>query len=335
MARTPPIGLLSTGSYLPKLEVDNEELTQRFSLDSDWIERKTAIRTRRFAAADEAVSNLAVHAAEAALNQAGVAAEDIAFLILSTGTGDFPAPPTSYLVQDALGAAGAVCFDLNATCAGFVYALAVARSLVTTTPGAYALVVASEIYSRFTDPRDRATAVLLADGAGAAVVGAVPAGTGIIDTELRSYGNAADLIVIPGGGSRIPATVASVTAHEHAVRMRGREVTEFVLGNVPPILEELLARNGFSLNDVDHFIPHQANGVMVRELAERAGLSRATTHLTAHCYGNSGSASLPVTLDDAHRQGAIRDGDLVLLTAFGSGMTVGACLMRWVSGPVR
>ncbi|WP_316524183.1 3-oxoacyl-ACP synthase III family protein [Kitasatospora brasiliensis] len=327
----PGIGILGTGSYLPGREVGNTEIAARFGVDEDWIERKTLIRTRRFAEDHEAVSDLAVPAARAALERAGIPAERISYLIVSTGTGDFPAPPTSYLVQNALGAFGASCFDLNATCAGFVYALAVARSLVATTPGAYALVVASEIYSRFTDPKDRATAVLLADGAGAAVVGPTD-GPGILDVELRSYGDKNELIVIPAGGSRNPASAETVGRRDHAVRMQGRAVTEFVLDNVPGVLDKFLSRNGLEPGDVDHFVPHQANGAMVGRLAEVAGLTRATTHLTAPMYGNSGSASVPVTLDHAARSGRLKDGHLVLLTAFGSGMTLGACLLTWAGG---
>lgn len=323
------IGILGTGSYLPGREIGNAEIAARFGVDEEWIERKTLVRTRRFAEDHEAVSDLAVPAARAALARARLPAERISYLIVSTGTGDFPAPPVSYLVQNALGASNASCFDLNATCAGFVYGLAMARSLVTTTPGAYALVVASEIYSRFTDPQDRATAVLLADGAGAAVVGPSK-GPGILDVELRSYGEAHDLIVIPAGGSRNPASAETLARRDHTVRMQGRAVTEFVLDNVPGVLEKLTTRNGLELADIDHFVPHQANGVMVGRLAGELGFTGATTtHLTAPMYGNSGSASVPVTLDHAAGTGALKDGDLVLLTAFGSGMTLGACLLNW------
>lgn len=332
MPTSTSVGVLGTGSYLPKEEVGNSEIAARFGVGPDWIERKTLIRYRRIASDFEATSDLAIKAGAAALDQAGIGAEDLSYLIVSTGTGDFPSPPTSCLVQSGLRARRAAAFDLNATCSGFVHGLAVARGLLRGARRGYALVIASEVYSRFTDPDNRGTAVLFGDGAGAAVLGPVPAHEGVLDVELHSDGEAHDLIVIPAGGSRRPASAQTVAQREHVVHMKGHQVTDFVLDNVPAVLEGMLARNGLSAADVDHFVPHQANGMMVGALAEQAGLSGAITHMTVQKYGNMGSASVPVTLDHANRSGALRGGDLVLLAGFGSGMTVGSCLLRWCDG---
>jgi 3-oxoacyl-[acyl-carrier-protein] synthase-3 len=327
------VGILGTGSYLPAEVVTNADLAQRVpGADPDWISRKTMIQSRRFAAPDQAASDLAANAARAALRDAGVHPADLDFLIVSTSTPDMPQPPTSTLVQRAIGAERAACFDINVVCAGFVFALSLAESLIAVNPEARILVVASDVYSRILDFSDRRTAVLFGDGAGAVVVGAVPEGFGIIERELVSRGDAADLIHVPAGGSRMPASADTVANGRHFFQMNGRGVRDFVNAGVPPALNMLLKRAGVVSEDVQHFIPHQANGVMLGELVREAHLENAVTHMTLDRYGNVGSASVPVTLDEAARSGALREGDLVLLAGFGGGMSVGAALLRW--GPV-
>jgi 3-oxoacyl-(acyl-carrier-protein) synthase III len=323
------IGILSTGSYLPKHEVGNEEVAERVGVTAEWIERKTQIKSRRYAAEHEATSDLAVKAAERALEQAGLGPEQIDHIIVSTSTGDFPQPPTSYLVQHGLGAYGAACFDVNVVCSGFVYALALAHSLVTVNPAARVLVIGADVYSRILDFTDRRTAILFADGAGAAVVGAVPETYGIIAADLASRGDAHHLIRVEAGGSRRPASAATVAEGGHFFRMDGRGVRDFVAEHVPPALLALARRAGVDIGAVDHFVPHQANGVMLGEVVERTGLGAALTHRTLVRYGNVGSASVPVALDEANRTGALKQGELVLLAGFGGGMSIGATLLNW------
>lgn len=326
------IGILGTGSYLPAREVTNAELaTFVAGADPEWIQRKTLIEARRFAAPDEAASDLAAKAAVPALERAGISASDLDYIIVSTSTGDSPQPPTSSLVQDLIGAGNAACFDVNVVCAGFVFALNIARSLVATQPDAKVLVVASDVYSRILDFDDRRTAILFGDGAGAAVVGAVPAGYGILETELVNRGAAHQLIRVEAGGSRMPASAETVASGAHFFKMDGRGVREFVAEHVPPVLAAMLDRAGLHAKDVDHFVPHQANGVMLQELVDLAQLDGATTHLTLTQYGNVGSASVPVALDAAARSGAMQDGDLVLMAGFGGGMAVGASVLKWWS----
>lgn len=329
---TAPIGILATGSYLPKKEVGNEEIAPRFGVTPEWIERKTMIRARRAAAPWEAASDLAIQACTHALAQAGLPAERVDHLVVATSTGDFAVPPTSCVVQSAIGATRAACLDVNVACSGFVYGLAVAQGLVALRPGTLALVVASDVWSRFTNPNDRSTSVLLGDGAGAAVVGAVAAPSGIVDVHLRGHGDAGDLLVVEAGGSRRPASVESVRDGGHYLAMKGRAVTEFVLDSLPKVVGDVLARAGVRPDEVDHFVPHQANGVLLHGLFERLGLTNATHHVTVDRYGNLGAASIPVTLDDANGAGSLHDGDLVLLVGFGGGMAVGTCLLRWGSG---
>jgi len=326
------IGIIGTGSYVPDWAVTNEEIARRVpGTSAERIARKTAIQSRRFAKAGEATSDLAARAASRALEDAGLPVERVDYLIVSTSTGDFPQPPTSCLVQDHIGAYGAACFDVNAVCAGFVHAVVLAKTLVANRPGSHALVVGADLYSRILDFDDPRTAVLFGDGAGAAVVGPVPAERGILEFDLASRGDAYDLIRVEAGGSRQPASPKTLAAGGHFFRMKGRDVTEIVLHEVPPFVDKLLARTGKAVDDVDHLVPHQANGVLLDQLVDRCGLSGARTHRTVEKYGNVGCAAVPVTLDEANRAGRLSDGDLVLLLGFGGGMSMGACLLRWAT----
>jgi 3-oxoacyl-[acyl-carrier-protein] synthase-3 len=324
------VGILGTGSYLPEHEVTNETLVERVTdTTAEWIAGRTLIEARRFAAPGEATSDLATHAAVAALARAGIAADRVDYLIVSTSTGDSPQPPTASLVQHNIGAHRAAAFDINVVCAGFVFGLALAGSLVAARPDAVVLVVAADLYSRILDFDDRRTAILFGDGAGAAVVGTVPEPYGLVDVELVTRGDAHDLIHVRAGGSRLPASAQTVADGDHFFRMNGRGVRDFVVDGVPPVLADLLKRAGVTAEDVDHFVPHQANGVMVGELVEAAGLQAAHTHLVLDRYANTGSASAAIALDVAARDGDLHDGDLVLLAGFGGGMSVGAALLRW------
>ncbi|WP_041832441.1 3-oxoacyl-ACP synthase III family protein [Actinoplanes sp. N902-109] len=330
MQSIPRTGILGTGAYVPEHEVTNEELVQRVTdTTPEWIAGKTLIEARRFAAPHEATSDLATAAARAALEDAGIAAARVDYLIVSTSTGDSPQPPTASLVQHALGAGRAACFDINVVCAGFVFGLALAQSLIAVRPDAVVLVVAADVYSRILDFDDRRTAILFGDGAGAAVLGAVPEPYGLIDSELITRGDAHELIHVKAGGSRLPASAQTVADGDHYFRMNGRGVRDFVVAGVPPVLAGLLGRAGITPGQVDHFVPHQANGMMIRELVTAAGLTSARTHLVLDRLGNTGSASAAIALDQAARDGEIKDGDLVLLAGFGGGMSVGAAVLRW------
>ena len=323
------IGILATGSYIPKRVIGNAELAQRVGTTAEWIERKTQIATRHYAAPEEAASDLAIQAAERALTQAGVTADRIDYIIVSTSTGDSPLPPTSNLVQRGLKADKAACLDLNVVCSGFVYGLALARSLVSMYPDRHVLVLAAEVYSRILDFDDRRTAVLFGDGAGAAVVGRVTSHYGFLEFDLSSQGEGRSLVRVEAGGSRKPASHQSVDAGEHYFRMDGRRVRDFVMQDVPPTLERLTRRAGIPFDGIDHFIPHQGNGALLHVLVEKAGLTHVNTHRTVEKYGNVGSASIPVTLDEASRAGYIKDGDLVMISGFGGGLSLGSCVLRW------
>ncbi|MCX4750281.1 beta-ketoacyl-ACP synthase 3 [Kitasatospora sp. NBC_01287] len=326
------VGILGTGSYLPADAVSNRVVAERAGVTEEWILRKTGIRERRYAAESEATSDLALEAARAALAHAGISAEQLSLIVVATSTPDHPQPATACLVQHRLGATGAAAFDLNAVCSGFVFALATAARLLPEPDGTvrgHALVIGADTYSRIIDRTDRRTAVLFGDGAGAVVLGPVRAGLGLIGTDLRSHGDQHELIRVEAGGSRLPASEKTLAEGQHWFSMSGRAVRDFVAAELPRAVDRILDRHGLHPSAVDHFVPHQANGVLLGEILPDLGLSLAHIHLNVAEHGNTSAASIPLALDTAHRAGALRDRDLLLLAGFGGGMTVGTALLRW------
>ncbi|MFI6099309.1 3-oxoacyl-ACP synthase III family protein [Lentzea sp. NPDC051213] len=319
-----PVGIIGCGSYLPPRVVSNEEVAAAAGVPPGWIEERTGILSRRFADEDQAASDLAAHACAEALEDAGITAADVSVIVLATSTPDSPQPPTACVLQHRIGAHGAAAFDVNAVCSGFVFALDVARRMVA--DGGFALVVGVDVYSRIIDPADRRTAVLFGDGAGAVVLG--PSATGAIHgVRLASFGSHRELIGVPAGGSRIPPSKESLLAGEHYFQMNGRAVREFVKQEVPGAVHDFIGHLPVRADAVRHFIPHQANRIMLGELATEIGLPNARMHETVREFGNTGAASIPVTL--AAARGEIARGDDVLLTAFGGGMALGLALVRW------
>lgn len=332
----PTIGIVGTGSYLPARVVDNGTVGARAGVTAEWIERKTGIVTRHYAAPDEAASDLASAAAERALRAAGVPADALGLVVIATSTPDHPQPPTACLVQHRIGASGAAAFDLNAVCSGFVYALVTAHALLAQRQDRpYALVIGVDVYSRIVDPCDRKTAVLFGDGAGAVVLGPTPAGRGVLASDLVSFGHLHDLIRVPGGGSRLPPDARTVATNQHRFEMDGRAVRAFVQREVPPAITRFIRSSGFGPDDVAHLVPHQANGVMLAEMVEDLELPRTEVHLTVDRHGNTGAASIAIALDDASQRGRISVDDRVLLVGFGGGMSLGLALLTWAAEPAQ
>ncbi|MEU9131077.1 beta-ketoacyl-ACP synthase III [Kitasatospora sp. NPDC048540] len=331
------IGIVGTGSYLPEAVIGNDEIAGPAGVTPQWITDKTGIRERRRAAQGEATSDLAAEAGRRALAQAGIRAEQLSFIIVATSTPDHPQPATAGIVQHLLGARNAAAFDLNSVCSGFTFALGVAEGLLDRRDHhrvPHGLVIGADIYSRILDYTDRRTCALFGDGAGAVVLGPVAPGLGFVDTELTTRGDAHGLIGVAAGGSRSPASAQTLAEGGHYFRMDGRGVRQFVHAELPEAVAALLRRCGTPPETVRHVVPHQANGAMLADLWPSLGLPRAELHLTVERYGNTGAASVPVTLDHAHRAGRLRTGDTVLLTAFGGGMSVGTTLLRWAAAPV-
>lgn len=326
------VGVLGTGSYVPAEIITNDVIGAPAGVTAEWITRKTGIRQRRFAGSHEATSDLAIAAGRRALEGARLDPSDIGTIIVATSTADSPQPPTSCIVQDALVARNAAAFDLNAVCSGFIFALATGQRL-DGPGGGNVLVIGADTYSRILDRDDRRTAVLFGDGAGAVVLGPVQGGHGIIASKLMSFGDRRELIHVPGGGSRRPASERTLAEGLHFFRMDGRGVRDFVGEVVPGAVHEFLAQAGVNPDDIAHVVPHQANGVMMGELAAKLRLGRAAWHSTVERYGNTSAASIPVTLDEAARSGRIAPGELVLLVGFGGGMAAGMSLVRWGGAP--
>ncbi|MET9323154.1 beta-ketoacyl-ACP synthase 3 [Streptomyces sp. NPDC003038] len=326
------VGVLGTGSYVPAHVVSNDEVGAPAGVDHEWIFGKTGIRNRRWAKADEATSDLAVIAGRAALESAGIRAAQLSLIVVATSTPDQPQPPTAAVVAAELGAdQGTAAFDVNGVCTGFLFALATAQSMLAAAAGnGYALVIGADVYSRILNPEDRRTTILFGDGAGAVVIGRTAgAGRGILSNRLASYAADRHLIEVPGGGSRIPTTAETLAQGLQYFTMNGRGVRDFVAENVPPAVREFLAEQDLTPADLAHFVPHQANGRMLESLSAELGVGAGRTWTTYEEYGNTGSASVPITLDHAARSGRLTAGDLVLLAGFGGGMALGLSLIRW------
>jgi len=320
-----------TGAYLPTERLTNFDLERMVQTSDDWIVQRTGIRERRRAAADQATSDLATEAAREALAAADLPAEDVDAIVLATMTPDNVTPAAAVHVQAALGARHAAAFDLNAACTGFVYAVTVGAALVKSGIFDNVLVIGSECNSRLINWHDRNTCILFGDGAGAAVLSG-DAGTGesdIIDWELGTDGTKADLITVPAGGSRRPASAETVQEELHYMSVKGREVFKFAVGIMGDMIERILSRNRLTVDDLKLIIPHQVNYRIVSACSERLGIPLEKFYLNIDRYGNTSAASIPIALDEACKAGRLQRGDLVCLLAFGAGMTWGFNLLRW------
>jgi 3-oxoacyl-[acyl-carrier-protein] synthase-3 len=320
--------IAGTGSYVPAKVLTNVDLERMVATSDDWIVERTGIRERHVAGPGEACSDLAVKAAERALAAAGVRAADLDMILLATCTGDYPLPATACLIQHRLGATRAAACDLSAACCGFVYALSVADAYVKSGMS-HVLIVGSEVMSAITDWTDRNTCILFGDGAGAAVISACENDSGILSTHLRSDGSLWDLIAVPGGGSRLPPSETVVAERMQYVKMKGNETFKVAVRTLEEVARETLAANNFQVEDLDLYVPHQANIRILKAVASRLGLPPEKVMLNLDRYGNTSAASIPIALDEAVRQGRIKEGSLVMLGAFGAGLTWASALIRW------
>jgi 3-oxoacyl-[acyl-carrier-protein] synthase-3 len=320
--------ITGTGSYVPAKVLTNADLERMVATSDEWVVERTGIRERHVADPGEACSDLAVKAAERALTSAGVSAADLDLILLATCTGDYPLPATACLIQHRLGATRAAACDLSAACCGFVYALSVADAYVKTGMH-HVLVIGSEVMSAITDWTDRNTCILFGDGAGAAVISASENDQGILSTHLRSDGALCSLIAVPGGGSRMPPSEKVVAERMQYIKMKGNETFKVAVRTLEEVARETLAANHLRVEDLDLYVPHQANVRILKAVAERLGLPPEKMMLNLDRYGNTSAASIPIALDEAVRQGRIKEGSLVMLGAFGAGLTWASALIRW------
>jgi 3-oxoacyl-[acyl-carrier-protein] synthase-3 len=322
------VSITGLGCHVPARVVTNEELAQLVDTSDEWIATRTGIKERRFAADDEALSDVCLPAIERALAAAGASPADIDLLIVATVTPDMIFPSTAAILADRLGAVDAAAYDLSAGCTGFMYALAQAYGMVSSGLSRRALVVGGDVLSKVMNLADRSTCVLFGDGAGAAVLERVEKG-GFLAFELGADGSGGVDLNLPAGGSRMPASADSVARGDHYVHMNGRRVFKFATRVLVSSAEHVLEQCGMSIEDVDVYVPHQANVRIIDHAVAKLGIPEERVVVNVDRYGNTSSASIPLALADALTQGRLHMGDTVLMTGMGAGLTWGSAVMEW------
>jgi 3-oxoacyl-[acyl-carrier-protein] synthase-3 len=322
--------ILGTGSYAPSRILNNHDLEKIINTSDAWITERTGIKERRIAAEGEVTSDMAAAAARKALEMAATDPIDLDMIIVGTISPDMPMPSCAVFVQAKLGATRAFAFDVSAACAGSLYGMAIADQFIRSGRARRVLVIGAELLSRLVDWDDRSSAVLFGDAAGALVLGPTPdPARGLISTHLHSDGTAAGILAIPGGGSKHPQSEAVLAQRLNKISMNGREVYKYATRVLPEVILEALAANGLKPGAIDHVVSHQANVRIVESVVDRLGIPREKCWLNIDRYGNTSSASLPISLDEANRAGRLRPGDLVAMMAIGAGMAWGSALVRW------
>jgi 3-oxoacyl-[acyl-carrier-protein] synthase-3 len=323
--------MASVGVAVPPGILTNADLTRMLDTSDQWIVERTGIRERHIARPDQSVAMLSCEASVKALGQAGLTPKDVDAIVLATATPDRLLPSTACDLQALLGADKAAAFDISAACPGFIFATAVAEGLIASGQGEVVLVVGAEKLSTITDFKDRSTAILFGDGAGAAVVRRASGndGRGILSTFLKSDGKLAPLLYIPGGGAADPISEKVVSQRSHYMKMAGREVFKAAVLAMSEACDEALRRAGVTADEVDLLIPHQANVRIIEATAKHAGMPMDKVMVNVDRYGNTSSASIPLALEQAITEGRVQPGSLLLLVAFGAGFTWGSAVIRW------
>lgn len=325
--------IAGTGSYLPEKVLSNADLEKLVETTDDWITSRTGIKERRIAAADEATSHMATKAAERAMEAAGVKAEDIDLIIVATITPDTFFPSTACHVQRNLGAIRAVAFDISAACAGFLYAMQIARHFINSGNRKTALIIGADKLSGITNWTDRNTCVLFGDGAGAAILTTKTPDdgdpSGLLSSVMASDGRLTDILSVPGGGSAIRITPDNAHLRLNTINMQGKEVFKAAVKNTCEACEAAISRAGLTSDDIAVLIPHQANVRIVDAIRERLRMPPEKAFLNLHKYGNTSGAAVAIALDEAVRTGVVKKGDNILLVAFGAGFAWAASVVRW------
>lgn len=329
LAQRRTVSVVGTGAYLPERVLSNAELERMVDTSDEWIVTRTGMRERRIAAPDQYTSDLGAEAARRALEQAGVTPEDVDMLVVATISPDMGFPNTGCFIQNKLGAKKAFCMDVEAACSGSLYALAICEQFVATGQVETALAIGAEKLSSITDWEDRNTCVLFGDGAGAAVLQARNDRYGILSTVLGSDGALGELLMLPGGGSRHPASEETIKQRLHYMKMTGREVFKHAVTKMTAAAREALNRCGLTIDDIACVVPHQANLRIIEAIGDRLGGGRDKYFVNVDRYGNTSAASVYIALHEAAASGRIRKGDFVLSIAFGGGFTWGATVLEW------
>ena len=324
------VSITGVGANAPERVMKNDELAQIVDTSDEWIVERTGIRERRVAAPEQALSDLARPAAEAALEQAGLQASALDLIVVATVTPDMLFPSTGAILADQLGAKDAAAYDLSAGCTGFVYAIAQAHGMVASGLVDHALVVGGDVLSKIVDWEDRSTCVLFGDGAGAVVLERVREG-GFLGFELGADGSGGPQLYMPAGGSRAPATAETVAGRQHFAKMNGREVFKFATRVLVDSAEKVLDECGVPVEEVDVYVPHQANVRIIDHARKKLGIPEERTVVNVDRFGNTSSGSIPLALGDAEDDGRLKEGEMVLMTGMGAGLTWGSALIEWTA----
>ncbi len=324
-----PVGVIGTGKYVPERILDNAELEKMVDTNDEWIVSRTGIRERHIAAPEQATSDLAYEASLKALASAGIQPEELDLIIVATITPDTSFPSTACILQEKLGAKKAAAFDLSAACSGFVYSLAAATGFIQNGMYNNALVIGADTLSRITDYTDRNTCVLFGDGAGAVVLGEVAKGRGFQSFDLGAEGAGGDLLKLPAGGSRLPSSPETIESKQHFISMNGRDVFKFAVRVMGTATEEVLRKAEMTKDEIDLFIPHQANIRIIQSAMQRLDLSEDRVMINVDKYANTSAASIPLALVEAYEEGRIKEGDRVVMVGFGGGLTWGGAALIW------
>ena len=324
------VAIAGTGKYLPEKVLTNADLQRMVETSDEWIVERTGIKQRRIAAEDEATSDLAIKAGRDALENAGVKAEDLDLIIVATVTPDMAFPATACFVQKALGAPKATCFDVSSACSGFLYGMELARQFIATGAAEKALVIGADKLSAIIDWTDRNTCVLFGDGAGAAVLQPAAEGTGeILSAYSGSNGTLDEILNVPGGGSRHPLTAENIGQKTNTMKMAGREVYRHAVTTMMSAAKEAIRRAGLTPDDIECFIPHQANLRIIETIAAKLDVPMERFFVNLESYGNTSAAAVAIALDEAQRSGRIERGDHILMVVFGGGLTWASAVVRW------
>ena len=317
------------GTYLPDKVLTNYDLEKMVDTTNDWIIQRTGIKERRIVENGVTTSDIATQASLRAMEDAGVSPKDLDMIITSTITPDHIFPSTSCYIQQKIGATRACAFDILAACAGFIYAMSIGQSFINSGAMKTVLVVGAECLSKITDYTDRSTCVLFGDGAGAVIIQRNPVKHEILSSILAADGSEADVLIMPGGGARNPASLESVQQRLHYIQFKGKEVFKLAINNITNLILETTRENGLTLDDIDLIIPHQSNLRIIEATMEKLGLPMEKAFVNIDKYGNTSSASVPIAMDEARKQGRLRKGNIVMLVAFGGGLTWGSSVIRW------
>jgi 3-oxoacyl-(acyl-carrier-protein) synthase III len=323
------VGIVGMGSYVPEKVLTNADLEKFVDTNDEWILSRTGIRERHITPDDVPVSELCYEAGLRALKDANVSPEEVELVVVATITPDYAFPATACLVADRLGAKNAAAFDLEAGCTGFIYGVATASQFVATGMYKTVLVIGAETLSKILNWKDRTTCILFGDGAGAAVLQPVQKGFGFLSFDLGSDGSGGKLLTQPAGGSQCPASRETVEKNLHTIQMEGKEVFKFAVRIMGDASLKVLEKAGLSKTDVDLLVPHQANIRIVDAAVRRLGISPEKVIVNLDRYGNMSAASIPVALDEAVKAGRIAEGDTIVMVGFGTGLTWGACVLKW------